>query len=445
MTGTWNFKYGLCCLCLATSVRGAEVSLTGDNQITGELIAMDAQGVVSMATAYSEESIQINADKIIKINFGKSDQKFENPRQNLTLINGDSFPVEIRGLDQKNLQISSPFLGDLDIPRAMIDSLDIGMFAKKSIYNGPKELSEWQNASDEMQKWQIDDGSLVTEGFGLIYRDMKLPDNYSVRFKVSWDNQPNFRFYFGDPMDYSGNSANRYYLQFARAGMEIKRESTGNRRYATIALITRPPEEFTTNELWIEVRVNRKGGRLDLYLNDQLEGRYADPYPDLPSGKGIAFSAQASEENKLSISDIEISEWEDRGERHRSEDRGEGKEDAIIGRNGERFGGTLQSITTGDDGKVYRFKSNFQVDPIDLPDSEVSTIYFAKAQDLKSAEFDGMSLFFQGRGIMQASKCIFNENKIIVTHPLLGELQMNRDVVSRMERRKMKKSNPSDE
>lgn len=442
MTGMWNFKFSLCCLGLATFASGAEVSFSGDNKLTGEIIAMDADGTISMNTAPSDQAIRLNADKIIKIDFGKSDQNFETPQQNLTLINGDTFPVEVRGLDNKALKISTPFLGELDIPREMIDSLDIGIFSKKSIYSGPKQISEWQNAKDEVHKWQFEEESLVTGGFGLIYRDMKLPESYSARFKVSWDNQPNFRFFFGDPMDYS-KSSNRYFFQFAKAGMEIKRETTGKLRYKTIANIPRLPQEFTTKELWIEVRVNRKIGRVELFLNDRLEGRYTDDNPDIPSGTGIAFSAQATEENKLRISEIEISEWEDRADRHRSEDRGDGKQDALIGRNGERFGGSLVSVTSAASGMVYRFKSNFQEEPLDLPDTEVSSIYFAKAPASKSEKFDGLSLFFQGRGSIQVSKCVFNENTLSVTHPLLGDLQLNRPAVSRLERRMVIKPNPT--
>ncbi|MES2982683.1 MAG: hypothetical protein V4727_10245 [Verrucomicrobiota bacterium] len=439
----WNFKFSLCCLCLATFASGAEVSFLGDNKLTGEIIAMDADGTISMTTAPSDQSIRLNADKIVKIDFGKSDQKFETPAQNITLINGDTFPIEVRGLDNKVLKVSTPFLGELDIPREMIDSLDIGMFSKKSIYSGPKQVSEWQSNSDEVSKWQMEEDRLVTDGYDLLYRDMKLPENYSVRFKISWDAQPNFHFYFGDPMDYSGKATNRYYLQFAKAGMEIKRETTGKLRYKQIAVITRLPQEFTTKELWIEVRVNRKLGRVELYLNDQLEGRWTDSNPDIPSGTGIAFSAQATEENKLRLSEIEISEWEDRGDRHRSEDRGDGKQDALIGRNGERFGGSLISITSAESGMVYRFKSNFQEEPLDLPDTEVSSIYFAKGPVAKTEKFDGLSLFFQGRGSIQASKCVFNENTLSVTHPLLGDLQLNRPSVSRLERRMETKSNPT--
>lgn len=441
----WNFKFSLCSLCFATIATGAEVSFTGDNKITGDLIAMDADGTISISTPYSDQSLQLKADKILKIDFGRSSQKFDTPRQNLTLINGDSFPVDIRGLDNKVLQVSSPFLGELDIPRELIDSLDVGVYAKKSIYNGPKQISEWTSTSDEITNWESRDGSLVSNGFGMIYRDMKLPDNYAVRFKVSWDAAPNFRINFSDPMDYSGNSANRYYLQYGRAGLEIKRESTGRVRYNPIASVKRLPEEFTSKELWIEIRVNRKTGRLELYLNDQLEGRYKDPHPNIPTGTGIAFSAQTSDENKLRISELEITEWEDQADRHRSEDRGDGKEDALIGRLGERFGGSLLSITSDKNGKVYRFKSNFQTDPLDIPDSEVSSVYFAKAPDAKPAKFDGLSLFFQGRGSIQVSKCVFNENTLSINHPLLGDLQLNRPAVSRLERRMAISPNLSEE
>ncbi len=440
----WNFKLSLCYLCLVTLVSGAEVSFLGDNKITGELTEMDAEGVVSMTTPYSEQSIRLQADKIVKIYFGKSAQKYDLPKQNLTLINGDSFPIDIRGLDDKALRITTPFLGDLDIPRQMIQSLEIGLFAKKNIYNGPNQISEWQNSADEVSKWEVINGSLVTSGRGMIYRDMKLPENYSVRFKISWEDNPNFRFYFGDPTDYSakttigGKAVNRYYIQYAKAGMEIKRESsskTSNKTsYSTVGLIQRSPQEFVKKELLIEVRVNRKEGRLDLYLNDILEGRYADSSPDVPSGTAISFSAQATDENKLSISDIEVSEWDISGDRFRSEERGDTKEDSVIGRNGERFGGRLLSISNGDKGMVYRFKSNYQEEPKDLPEFEVSSIYFATVSDVEFEKLDGFSLFFQGRGSIQVSKCIFNESSLSVTHPLLGEIQINRNAISRLER-----------
>ena len=72
---------------------------------------------------------------------------------------------------------------------------------------------------------------------------------------------------------------------------------------------------------------------------------------------------------------------------------------------------------------------------MDLPDSEVSTIYFATAaQDKKLEEFKGLSLFFRGGGSCQVTKCSFNGDKVNIFHPLLGEIQLNRSVVSHLER-----------
>jgi hypothetical protein len=441
MTGMWNFKFNLCCLSIATFAGAAEISFTGDNKITGELVAMDQDGTVTLRTPHANEPIRIISDGIAKIDFGKLTEKYEVPAQNLTLINGDSFPVEILSLDDKVLKIKSPSLGELDVPREIMRSLEIGSFSKKTIYTGPKEISEWRNTVDEVSEWTIQDQILLTNGSGEIYRDMKLPENYSVRFKVSWIKHPNFRFTFGDPMEYKDKKVNRYYLQFGRAGMEIKRESTGKQPYYPIATIERLPQEFASKEVWIEVRVNRKAGSIDLYINDRLEDRYMDKNPNTPSGTGIAFKAYADNDNQLSVSDIVVSQWDDRGNKQRTEDRGDLKDDSVIGSKGDRSGGRLQSITDGKSGKVYRFKSNFQENPTDLQESEVASVYFASAPNAKLEPFKGMNLFFQERGNIQVSKCVFNDNIISITHPLLGDLQLNLTAVSRLERSASAKPN----
>jgi hypothetical protein len=284
----------------------------------------------------------------------------------------------------------------------------------------------------------VDEKSLVSNGMGLIYRDMELPEAYAIRFKVSWENQPNFRFYFGDPMDFSGNPSNRYFIQYGRAGMELKRETKDNangNRFPQIAVIDRKPEEFPNKEFILEVRVNRDGGKLELYINDQLEGRrYVDRTPNFPNGKGIAFSAVAADENKLKISNLEIYEWEDRGDRHRSEDRGDGKLDAIIGRNGERFSGRLIAITDSPNGKVYRFKSDFQEDALDLPDTEVSSVFFLKSPNQIPNKPAGMSMALIDGANLRISKCVLNDNALNVTHPLMGEIRLDRSSINRLQR-----------
>lgn len=443
MTGMLNFNLSLCLLCIASFAGAVEISFLGKNKISGELMEMDPDGTVTLNAPYSTEPLKIKPDVIQKIDFGKSNIKYELPEQNITLINGDSLPVEVRSLDEKFLKVHSPSMGELSLPREMISSLEVGIFSKKSIYKGPNEIGEWSNAKDQATEWAVEDKILFSHGSGTIYRDVKLPEKYSIRFKLKWETVPNFKFSFGDPMDFKGASVNRYYLQFNRAGMEIKRESTGKQRYYPIAQIARTPQEFAAKELWIEVRVNRKNGRIELYLDNRLQDKYTDNYPNTPSGTGISFHAEAAEDNQLSITNIEISQWDERADSNALRERGDLKEDAVIGSNGERSGGRILSIINGSDGSIYRFKSNYQDNPMDLPDSEVSTIYFADAApDKKLEEFKGLSLFFRGGGSCQVTKCSFNGDKVSISHPLLGDIQLNRSIVSHLERSVSSKTNP---
>lgn len=434
-----NFNHALCYLSFVALAGAAEISFSDDNKLTGELMAMDENGSITLSTTYAEKPLKIHANKVQKIDFGNADDTAEAPSQSITLINGDTLPVIVKSLDDQELQVTSPILGDLRISRDKIDSLQNGLFAQKNIYRGPKELSEWQSTNDQIMTWKCEDSKLTAVGIGSIRKDLKLPENYSLKFKLNWKFNPNFKLNFSDPLTDENVAADRYNLQFGSAGIGIKRESTGNSRWSPIAEINRTPDTFENNEAVIEIRVNRKTGRLELYINNQLEGRYMDKNP--PKGSGITFISYSRNESELSISEIEINEWHSGASSPRSEDRGDGKEDAVIGRNSERFGGKLISITEINQQKVYRFKSNFQEEPIDLPEAEVSTIYFSRSGNTKPQDPDGFQLALKGRGSLSVTKTIFSENSLKITHPLLGDLNIDRAGVLRMQRHSASKEN----
>ncbi len=419
----------------------AEISFSDDNKITGELVAMDVNGSITLNTAYSEQPLKIRVEKVQKIDFANPTKEVEKTPQNITLVNGDKLFVVIKSLDDQILKMTSPVLGDLDIPRDKIDSIQSGLFSQTNLYNGPKEIGEWQSTQDQIMNWKCEDNQLTAVGSGSIQKDFKLPENYSIRFKLSWKFNPNFKFSFSDPLTPESQAADRYYIQFGRAGLELKRESIAGNRYTTIAVINRSPDEYENNEMWIEIRVNRKNGRLDLHINNELAGKYIDPARDFPKGNGVVFTSLSRQESDLSISEIEVKELTGNNSKSHTEDRGATKEDALIGRNSERFGGKLLSISEVDQLKVYRFKSNFQEEPIDLPESEVSTIFLARTNETKPKSIDGMNLLLQGGGFLTVTKSTFHQNTLVVTHPLLGEIQIDRSAVIRLERRPTNPSN----
>lgn len=439
----WNFNFSLCLLGIASFAGAAEVSFVGQNKLSGELISMDQDGTVTLNTPYSLKPLKIKPDGIAKIHFNTTSSVEEIPQQSLTLINGDSFPVKVESLDETGLSIQSPTLGNRVIPRDMISTLHIGKFSGKSVYRGPANISEWKFSNPGLAPWKVESGVLFSDGRGLVYRDVGLPENYSIRFKVKWDASPNFECSFSDPMDYDAASVNRYFFRINSGGMAIRRESTARQRFFPIATIERRPTEFTDNEVWVEIKVNRKSGRIALYLNDRLEGKYNDTNADKPIGTGVSFSAYASVDNKISISDIEISESQDTDEKPRVENRGDTKEDAVVVTNGERSSGRIISISNTDKGMSFNFKSKFQENPVDLPEKDISTVFFALKPNPQPIIPTGTRLNLQGRGAIQISKCVFSDQTIQITHPLLGDIELKRDAVSSIERTQSTPSNTS--
>jgi hypothetical protein len=130
-----------------------------------------------------------------------------------------------------------------------------------------------------------------------------------------------------------------------------------------------------------------------------------------------------------------ILDWDDRGDRHQSEERGDGKLDSLIGRYGERFGGNLESIRAVGASTVYVFKSDFQREPLELPEEEVSTLFLGgQGKPSKSTTTGGLILGLRGQGSMRVSSCVLVGASVKVEHPLLGSLEFGREGISSLER-----------
>ena len=425
------------------SATAAEVALRGDNKLTGEVVSMDEKGTISLVSPISRMLLKVRGEQVEKVDFGNPETLSDIPDQRVELTNGDVLPLKIEELDGDVLKAVSPAMGSLEIPRKVVSSIQLGIVPERMVYSGPDGFGGWIRDVNGSRNWNATGESFVAEGQGTISRELNLPEKFIVRFKLSWRNHPNFRFSFADPLEKVGQRVDRYFLQFAGAGLEIKRESKGkdSNRYTPIVLLSRSPEQFPGNRVEIEIRVDRNRGLMHLYLDGELEGRYTDPIPDIPAGNGISLVSQAARESEQTVSEIEVLEWDDRGDRHRTEDRGDGKNDSLIGRFGERFGGTLTSVNPGEEGPVYLFKSDFQPAPIELPQEEVSTVFFANgraAADLKDIE--GVVLKLRGGGEIRASSCVFGEKTVKVTHPLLGSMEIDRGGVSSLERRDIPKA-----
>lgn len=445
MTGIWNFNLLLAIFSVASMLlplQAADISLSDGCRLTGELLAMDADGTITLASPLSQKPLLLLGEKVSHVGFKTQvNKESELPGQRLELINGDILPVTISRLDEAGMLVVSPDMGEVWIPRNLISALQLGVVEENLVYSGGDDLSGWNSQGNE-ESWVPEDGWLVAQDSGSLVREVDLPEKFILRFRLKWSQQPNFRLTFADPSPEKSSKVERYYFDLNSSNLSILRDSEELRSPKPIMMLGRTANRFSGNVLEVEIRGDLTRGLLHLYLDGVLEGRFADPLPQIPRGSGLSITNRAPQNSVQKISEIEVAEWDERGDRHRSEDRGDGSADALIGRYGERFGGELLSVTKDGDARIYEFKSDFQKEPLLLPESEVSTVFFADGENEESRDGGGLILRLRGNGEMKLSSCVFGKETVEAVHPLLGAVKVKRDGITALEKRDIPKANP---
>jgi hypothetical protein len=267
------------------------------------------------------------------------------------------------------------------------------------------------------------------------------PERFVLRLSLKWQTTPNFQVYFADPLKNHSEASDRYYLQFTDAGLELKRESSSGNHFTTLIISNRSPDEFLNHKINLEIRVDRKSSRLQLYINGELEGTGVDYLCHPPEGKGITLVSNVPDGNEQVVSAIEVQQLGDNQDRQHPEVRSEGEADSMISGDDDHWSGKLLSVKPGKEGLVFSFKCNFQESPLELLERDVSTIFFEKNQVPKQEEAKNLfELQLRDIGLLQLSSCSFTEDSVDAIHPLLGHLKIARQAIIALEhiRRKPK-------
>lgn len=424
----------------ASSATAADVSLKGEAKLTGEITGMTADGTITLLSPVSGKPLLLNAEQVERIAFGDSGENTAIPDQRLELSNGDILPVKVTSMEAGLLHVESPALGAFSIPREAVASLQLGIVPEKVVYIGPEGFGGWTQEVGA-RGWDFDDDTFIAKGQGTLSRDVALPEKFIISFVFGWRNHPNFQFCFAESKK-RGDKSDKYMAEFSGSGFGVFRQAT-QRAKIPIILLARSSEQFAKRKMEVEIRVDRTRGLMELRIDGELEGRYTDPVQPFPDGTGISLISRASSESGQAVSDIRILEWDDRGDRHRSEERGEGKGDSLIGRYGERFGGKLEGIRKEGGSTVYVFKADYQKEPLLLPEEEVSTVFLGgESKSSKSGTTGGLILNLRGQGTMRLTSCVLEGESVRIEHPLLGSLEFGREGITSLERIWIPKAKP---
>jgi hypothetical protein len=434
----FDFKFLVCVFAFASmagagagALRADVVTLTsGAERLTGVLRSIGDDGVLELQSELSNEPLRLRGAMVEKVDFAVSAEDPEPPAVKVELVNGDVIPCSIVEMDGRGVLVDSPVLGKLRIERRHLAAMQFGIHARKVVYEGPRDGGEWMHPDDDDTTWNYEDGALVAEGQAFASRDVKLPENFILRYELEWERNamPSLQVYFCDPLVAVGERCDRYYLQFGSAGFELKRESATGKRYTTIAFVNRMPGEFPDRKLQVELQVDRRDSSLRLMLDDKAEGEWRDPVGSAPAGGGMALVSQASDGVVQSLRGIAVRENDATPQRHRAERRADVNRDSMITRKDERWTGELVGIAATNAGRVLSFKSDFGDKLVELPEADVSTVFFPQSAD-DSALVPEVSYLLRvaDGGVLRIASCRFAEDVAIVNHPLLGSLNLGRE------------------
>ena len=423
-----------------------KLTLSDDARLTGTIRSINEAGVVELASVLSPDPVLLKADAVEKVEFSAPESAPTPPGTLIELANGDLLPANLESLDDRDLTIISADAGRLEIPRTALKSMQLGVHKRKAVYSGPKSADEWSRDLDESKRWKFSGGSLVANGPATASRSFETPQQFILKFTLKWQANPNFQIFFADPLMPKAELVDRYYMQFNGAGLEIKREFTTGKRFQSVIILSRTPDQFPNNQLDVEIRVDRKTSRLHLLLNGEPEAAGIDPIAGVPQGRGLMLVNNSAAGLSQEIRGIEILELDNVRARHRSEDRGNTKEDSLISRDEDRWSGRLVSISKSSDGAVFSFKSDFQDAPLELAEADVSTIFFAQPENAPAPDVDPpFALRLSGEGLLRVSSCTFSPDSVSARHPLLGPITIKRSGVVAMERMDSKPGGKSEE
>lgn len=428
-------------LCLAVSVAHAsdELVLHGSakEKLSGTVTGIEESGVIVLASPLSNEPLRLKPNTVARVSFGNTSATQPKADMLVELANGDRLPVDVKSFTtEAGMRISSPAVGSLVLPPASLSALELGLPERRLVFDGPGDTAQWTSPlPNGFEKVSVEAKDWVVNGRLDASRQIEMPKNFAIRFRLEWEQrqQPNIKIYFAAPDANALTKADRYFLQFGNAGFEIKRESTTEKRFQTILVSNRRPDEFTGRRMDVMIQVNRVSKRVDLFLNDQLESWGIDPNPAAPVGAGIILGINGTDEATHSIRNLTVHELDNTRVRHRAEDRGNPEKDSLISRHEDRWTGDLREIRRNGDDVDFIFVIPSTKDPLEIPIEEVSTVFFRKPPEIAKDEPTKYRLLLRGEGMLSVKSCRISDDTITVVHPLLGELNLPKQTISRIE------------
>lgn len=350
----------------------------GVASIEKDLIRWDSPHLEKPAPFFMKQVLEINQTP-------KPHETKEPCEAVITLTNGDSLRGQLSSVTDQAIELQTWYAGKLTLQRPMVESVKI-IDRPKLVFQGPDGLEGWKRVDSE-KAWTFESGRFKSSGPGQIARDVKMPATCRVAFDLTWRSSLRARIAVCTDDVTTKEPSNAYDLMIQRKYVYLrKRWSTNGGGGTNILGQTVNVPEFTENEkARVELCIDRKKGVFNFIVDGRSVAVWNDAdFKDGAMGGGLHFIAEDS--TPLTVSRIEVSEWDGVVERQPSaedpflnEEDEDGqkappknKEEVPAGRMILRNGDSLQGEVLGIENGIMRVKTSYS--ELKMPVSRLKTI-----------------------------------------------------------------------
>ncbi len=411
----------LCLLSVSSPLPADTLHLAGHSQLSGEIQSIDSLkegGYATLVLPNSTEPIRLKSEFVQQVLLSPTVDSNDNITQHVTLRTGEKLPCRILSLSSNILRVSTPYAGELDIHKKHISQINFGAKSPDAIYQGPNSTKEWEFMND----WIYQSGSLISRSKAVAYQSFELPENFSVSFRLTWQDPPKFKFYFCTDSRNILQRQNRYMLFFDSSGIELKRVTP--RSNQGIAAIQRRPDSFSNKTAYIQLNVDRSNRQISLIIDGEEIGTFLDRIDKTPLGDGIIFESTPRFNGAVEVSEITIQKWSGINALTQKERATNTNLDSVYDKNGQSFSGEALAIQPQDGENLsLSFKVPHASETMQVPSSELDKLFFSNhAPETLPKAPTPIRIELNQSGELFVSDISLEHQTLRAKHPALGDL-----------------------
>jgi hypothetical protein len=402
------------------------VRFLNNDTLHGSFIGSEKEGVVRWQSLEAKDPILFQTANLseIKLDSHHPPAGVKPPAHAVILTNNDELPGNLVSMDDKVLVLETWYAGNLSIPRMMVKSILPLKTSASLLYEGPTGMEGWTVGPRGMnsKSWIYRDGAFISTNYGIIGRDVKLPNLASVEFDlVARGNSQMSVCLYSDRTD---NMSNCYMFQINGGFIYLQRFSqNGSSGFGE--QVQMRGDLMRRDKMHIAIHANKDTKTIWLYVNGNVVKQWTDPAEWAGKGTSLLFMSQPG--MFVRVSNIKVNTWDGQVADARVASA-KSKEDNIKMENQDKVSGKLKSI---ENGKAI-FASSYADLTIPLDRVEQITMSSETTDVAKRGPGD-VRAYFAGRGSITMALESWDGKQVAASSANFGKAVFSPDAFQRLQ------------